>query len=247
MSEGNTGLTKVEVLWGEIVEMANKIDLIGNKIVDAEVAVGNTVTSLEESLTGLVAKMKELSDSADGVISEKQVELKRQIELALAQGNEKTAQRDLEVVEMISEAVENRVGQLHDSVGKQLTDSVHANSMHIQAEANKHLTRATQSIERANKADKAIFVSLAVILILMFASICSYAAWHVAYLHFSNSANIAEQFITTPDGKAAIEFAKLNDIEKMLDCNGFKETTQGPHTYCVPMDRNRNVSGWRIK
>lgn len=247
MSEASSALTKVEVLWAEIIELANKIDVIGNKIVDAELSVGNTVTNLEESLVGLTTKMKELSDSADGVLSEKQSELNKLIELALNEASAKSAQRDLEVVEIISEAVDVRVGQLQEIVSKQLAESVQTNSIHIQSESNKHLTRATQSIERANKADKAIFVSLAIVLILMFTSICSYAAWHLAFLHFSNSAKIAEKFITSSDGMAAIEFSKLNNVEKMLDCKGFKQTTQGPNTYCVPMDGNRNVSGWRIK
>lgn len=245
MSEDNSPLTKQEVLWTEIIELATKLQFLGGQITDAEKSVGNTVTSLEESLTGLVTKMKELSDSADGVLTEKQAELNNLIELALNEAAAKTAQRDLEVVELISESVENRIGLLQESLTKQLSDSVQANSQHIQVEANKHLVRATQSIERANKADKAIFVSLAVVLILLFGSICSYAAWHLAFLHYANSTKVAEQFIASKDGQAAIKFSKLNNVEDMLDCKGFKETKQGAHTYCVPMDSHRNVSGWR--
>lgn len=247
MSETNSGLTKVEVLWAEILELARRLDLLGTQITDAEQSVGNTVTSLEESLTALTGKMKELSHSADGVLSAKQEELNKLIELALNEAAAKAAQRDLEVVELITEAVENRISQLQELLNKNLTDSVHVNSKHIQSEANKHLVSATQAIHRASQADKAVFVSLAVVLILVFSSICGYAGWHLAFLHYANSTKAAEAFITSPDGQAAIQFSKLNNIEDMLDCTGFKETKQSGQTYCLPMDSKKVVSGWRIK
>lgn len=247
MSEQTSSLTKVEVLWAEIIELASKLDSISVKLVDAEHSVGSTVTSLEESLVALAEQMKTISSSADGVLNAKQEELNKLIELALEDVAAKTAQRDLEVVELISEAVENRIGQLHEVLQKQLSDSVIENSQHIQSESNKHLVRATQAVERASKADKAIYISLATVLILIVTSISGYAGWHLAYLHYANSAKTAERFITSNDGQAAIEFSKLNNVQAMLSCKGYKETKQGSHIYCVPMDSNKNVSGWRIE
>ncbi|ACT52076.1 hypothetical protein [Methylovorus glucosotrophus] len=245
MSESN-GLTKVEILWTEIIELSRRLDEMVSKIVSAESTVGNTVTSLEETMAALLEKMVSISNSADGVLSEKQAELNKLIELAMQEAANKAAQRDLDVVEMISEGVELRLKEMQSLFSDELSKSIHLNSMHIQAEASKHLMRATNAIDIAKSIDKAVAISIAIILVIVFGACAAYGGWHLAFLHYANSSKQADAFITTPEGKAALEFSRLNDVNAMLDCKGFNTTKQAGHTYCLPLDAKRNVSGWRI-
>lgn len=243
MSEG---LTKVEILWAEIIELSKHLDGLMTQIVDAEKSVGGTVTSLEETMAHLLSQMATISSSADGVLSEKQAELNKLIELALAESEAKATQRDLEVVDSISESVEIRLKELYELFAADLTKSVQQNSSHIQSEASKHLTRSIKAIDVAKSIDRAVVVSFAIIFAIVFGALTAYGGWYLAYLHYANSTKKAEAFITSPAGKAAMEFARLNDVDSMMDCRGFSTTKQSGHTYCLPMDSKRNVSGWRI-
>jgi hypothetical protein len=168
------------------------------------------------------------------------------IELAMQEAASKAAQRDLDVVEMISEGVELRLKEMQGLFSEELSKSIHQNSMHIQAEASKHLTRATNAIDIAKSIDKAIAISIAIILVIIFGACTAYGGWHLAYLQYANSSKQAEAFITSPSGIAAMEFSRMNDVNAMLDCKGFSTTKQAGHTYCLPLDGKRNVSGWRI-
>lgn len=50
------------------------------------------------------------------------------------------------------------------------------------------------------------------------------------------------------NGKAAREFAELNDIAALMSCASGKRHTDNGKSFCMPYDeRSKKISGWRVK
>jgi hypothetical protein len=56
-------------------------------------------------------------------------------------------------------------------------------------------------------------------------------------------------WLHTPEGEAAREFSRLNNVRAMLECpSGFPQRDKGKGTYCVPYDpQGKKTFGWRVR
>lgn len=71
----------------------------------------------------------------------------------------------------------------------------------------------------------------------------------VAWFSFEMGARSAAgdvAWAASAEGKAAREFAALNDLTVLMKCDGFQRRTEGGKVFCLPHD-GRKVGGWRIQ
>lgn len=237
--ESTQGLSKQEIIWAEMIAMSERLGTMMKTLNESEKSVGDTVTSIEESMNQLSEQMESLAGTTNGVMGKKEQELQQRIDAALAEYRASTEKRDLEVIETITEGIELKIQSSVDVVNKTLTDSVDETVGRIRAEGEKAFNSFTDE-------GRLKWLSVAIGGVCLLAAMCSIGGWYVASLHYDSKFQ-ARGFANAAEGEAAVKLSKLNDFTKMLKCDGFTEHQQNGHSYCVPMDANKVVSGWRIE
>lgn len=233
------GLSKQEVIWSEMMEMEGRLKVLVSMLNQSEKNVGNTVTSIEESLEVIHKQLHNLSDTTNGVMDKKEKELQQRIDAALAESFAASEKRDMEVIETISAGVGEQIASSVETVAK--TFSAAADEVAVQVRS-----AGIRAFAESDDAGRAKWVAVAVVLVLLLVVSVGGGAWYVAGIRYDDKARELG-FRNAGEAEAALTLSRLNNLTQMVGCVGFAEHRQNGHTYCVPMDKDKVVSGWRIK
>ena len=165
-------------------------------------------------------------------------EINQLIEITLAKASAAAENRDLAVIEDIVVGVDKKLTDTLSGINESLSLHVSETVSMIQAESLK-------AIKHTNDVGRWKWLLLASIGVLCLMASVGYGAWVVAENHFDEQVR-AMGFSSRAEAQAAIKFGQINNLPKMLACDGYTEHRQNGHLYCVPMDADRVVSGWRI-
>lgn len=232
-------LSKQELFWLEITGMAERLEKLAKTINASEKNVGNTATSIEESLSSMREQLEVLVGAAEGLMGKKEMELQKRIDAALAETQDAVAKRDLEVIDTITEGVKAEIDSSLAVVVKTLKDSTDDTIGRIRV-------AAVQSVNSTRDTGRFKWLAWAAGAVVVLMLVGGGGVWWVASTYYDQRVRELG-FGGAEAAAAAVKLSKFNDLPMMADCVGFQTHKQNGHVYCVPMDKDKVVSGWRVE